>query len=50
MGDPRVIVWLLFAALGGAAIGLAIGHRFWGPRWFDTSEGIDRKFRKMKRF
>lgn len=52
MSEPlAVIVALAALALGlciGLSLGLFAGYRLWGPRWFDTSEGIDQKFRSIK--
>jgi hypothetical protein len=34
----------------GGILGLLWGRQIWAPKWWDTSEGINRKFREMGLF
>lgn len=45
-----MLIYIASGALAGLLIGLWLGHYRWGPKWYDTSEGIDRRFRKMGPF
>jgi hypothetical protein len=39
---------ILLALIVGLAIGIWWGYVKWGPKWFDTSEGINKRFMKAK--
>jgi hypothetical protein len=45
----QLVAVALFSAIAGAGVGLWWGRHLWGPKWFDTSEGIDRRFQKAMR-
>lgn len=42
----QLIGTALFSCIAGIGLGLAWGKRIWGPKWFDTTEGINRRLRR----
>lgn len=42
----QLVAIIVMSAIAGMGGGLWWGQRLWGPRWFDSSAGVDRRFRQ----